>query len=78
MDTDKEARDSQADLDVTLDPLPVRTAGGVASCVALGQATLAHATPARCLAIGLTAARQTGRYRWDATFGVQEAIRRAG
>ena len=73
IDTDKETRHTHPDLDTTLDPIPVRVPDDAAS-----RAALAHATLTRCLAIALTAAVHTGRYRWHGCFSCHDAISRAG
>lgn len=73
LDTANEARATGADLDMSLDPVPEP----VPDCAgrAAGQA---RCVLARCLAVGLTAAVHAGRYRWEGTFPVDDAIERAG
>lgn len=72
VDTAIDAADTGAELDMPLDPLPAPIPHDRACC-----ATAARAVLARCLAIGLTVAVHTGRYRWEGTFRVTDAIDRA-
>jgi hypothetical protein len=72
VDTAAEARPTAAELGMVTTPLPVPVPDGPACCAALGRAALG-----RALAIGLTAAVHAGRYRWEGTFLVADAIDRA-
>jgi hypothetical protein len=72
VDTDAEARTVGAALDMPLDPLPAPAPDSSACC-----ATVARTILARCLAIGLTAAVYAGRYQWEGTFPIGDAIDRA-
>jgi hypothetical protein len=70
VDTSVEGNNSGAELDTLLEP-PV--AAPVPHTRACG-AELARTALARSLAIALTAAIHTGRYKWDGTFRVDKAI----
>lgn len=59
------------ELDVSLDPLTIANDGRMDYDIA---AVITVRSLARCLAIGLTAAVHTGRFRWDGTFPVQAAV----
>jgi hypothetical protein len=69
IDTAAEAGTTGAALDRATAPLLVPTPDSPACC-----ATTARAVLARALAIGLTAAVHAGRYRWEGTFRVADAI----
>ena len=73
VDTGLEAGATGAELDMPLEPVPVR----VPDCPACA-ADVARPAVARCLAVGLAAAVHTDRYTWEGTFRVAEAIERAG
>jgi len=72
IDTADEAAGTGAALDIATAGAPVPMVDGPT-----GAATAARAVLARALAIGLTAAVHAGRYRWEGTFPVAEAIDRA-
>ncbi|MGC9665970.1 hypothetical protein ACNTMW_05365 [Planosporangium sp. 12N6] len=72
VDTAAEARDTGTDLDMSLDPVPEL----VPDCPACA-AWVARRVLARCLATGLTAAVHAGRYRWEGTFRLGDAVDRA-
>jgi hypothetical protein len=72
VDTDADARMVGAVLDMSLDPLPVPIPATPACC-----ASVAHRVLTRCLAVGLTAAVYAGRYLWEGTFLIGDAIDRA-
>ncbi|NJP34798.1 hypothetical protein [Micromonospora thermarum] len=72
IDTSVEASQTGAALDMPTAPLPAPMPDEPASA-----ATAARTVLARALAIGLTAAVQAGRYRWEGTFPVADAIDRA-
>lgn len=72
VDTAAEASTTGAALDVAVTPSRLSTSGGPGWSAAAARAVLA-----RCAAIGLTAALHAGRYRWEGTFGLSEAIDRA-
>ncbi|MDQ7905970.1 hypothetical protein RB614_15770 [Phytohabitans sp. ZYX-F-186] len=72
IDTAAEARTTGVELDMPLDPVPE----SVPDCPGCA-ARLARCVLARCLAVGLTAAVHAGRYRWEGTFHVGDAIDRA-
>lgn len=69
VDTYVEASATGADLDATGQPRPTPMQDSAERRVAVACTVLE-----RCLAIGLTAAVYTGRYRWDGTFPVGETI----
>jgi hypothetical protein len=69
VDTAAEARAAGADLDMPLEPLTAPLPHNRACCAELARTVLS-----RCLAIGLTAAVHTGRYGWEGTFRVTDAI----
>ena len=62
------------ELDVSLDPLTIVDDGRMDYDLA---AVIAVRSLARCLAIGLTAAVHTGRFRWDGAFSAQAVIANA-
>lgn len=72
VDTAVDAATTRAGLDLPLDPVPVLLPDS-----AMCSATVARAGLARCLAIGLTAAMHAGRYQWQGTFPVADAVDRA-
>jgi hypothetical protein len=74
VDTVAEARDTGAGagLDMSLEPLPAAVPHNRSCCAEVARTVLA-----RCLAVGLTAAVHAGRYRWEGTFHVGDAIDRA-
>lgn len=72
VDTAAEARDTGSELNVSLEPRTL-----AAPPEPFCRAAVARAVLARCLAIGLTAAVYAGRYRWEGTFRVTDAIDRA-
>ncbi|MFI7553535.1 hypothetical protein ACIBQ2_27785 [Micromonospora sediminimaris] len=72
VDTSVEASDAGADLDMPLEPLPRPLPQCPASAAETGRYVLG-----RGLAIGLTAAVHAGRYRWEGTFRVTDAVDRA-
>jgi hypothetical protein len=72
VDTDVEARTCGAALDLPLDPLTAPMPDRPACCAGVARAVLT-----RCLAVGLTAAVDAGRYQWVGTFPVSVAIDRA-
>src|SRR5690606_6758479 len=72
VDTAAEARDTGVALNMPLEPRAVAARAEQTCCAAVARTGLA-----RCLAIGLTAAVHAGRYRWEGTFRVTEAVDRA-
>jgi hypothetical protein len=72
VDTDAEARTVGAALNMPLDPLPVPMPATPACCASVARTVLT-----RCLAVGLTAAVYAGRYQWEGTFRIGDAIDRA-
>jgi hypothetical protein len=73
IDTASEASATGAELTMALEPAPVR----VPDCPACA-ADIARKALARCLAVGLTGAVHAGRYLWEGTFRVLDAVDRAG
>jgi hypothetical protein len=71
VDTSAEARDTSRGLNLPVDPASAPES--TESCAGLARAVLT-----RCLAIGLTAAVHTGRYRLEGTFPVHGTVERAG
>lgn len=72
VDTSAEASTVAAELDPDVGSLHV-----TCRCTSCAP-SLARVALARCLAIGLTAAAHTGRYRWERRFDTSDAIDRAG
>ena len=72
VDTAAEARETGIDLNMSLEPQAVAASAEPIFCADVVRTVLA-----RCLAIGLTAAVHAGRYRWEGTFRVTDAIDRA-
>jgi hypothetical protein len=73
IDTALEASAAGAELNMALDPVSER----MPDCPACA-ADVARRALARCLAVGLTGAVHAGRYTWEGTFRVRDAIDRAG
>jgi hypothetical protein len=73
VDTASEASATGAELTMVLEPVPVR----LPDCPACA-AGIARTALARCLAVGLTGAVHAGRYLWEGTFRVLDAVDRAG
>jgi len=72
VDTCLDVPDSERpELHVSLDPLLIVDDGQMGYDLA---AVIAVRSLARCLAIGLTAAVHTGRFRWTGTFSAQSAV----
>lgn len=73
VDTAAEAATTGAELGMPVQPVPEV----MPDCPAC-TAQVARRALGRCLAVGLTAAAYTGRYVWDGTFRVADAIDQAG
>jgi hypothetical protein len=73
VDTAVEAAATGADLGLPVELVPAQ----VPDCPAC-VAGLARRALARCLAVALTAAVHTGRYAWEGTFRITDAVERAG
>ncbi len=71
VDTSQDA--NSVDLDTTLDRLRVNMPDSPGRCADVARTALM-----RCLAVGLTAAVHTSRYRWEGTFPVRHAVDQAG
>jgi hypothetical protein len=67
-----DASASRADLDMPFDALPAPVPQDHESDTPVARVMLA-----RCLAVGLSAALHAGRYRWENTFRVTDAVDRA-
>jgi hypothetical protein len=71
IDTATDARTVGSDLDMPLEAPSEPAPHDPGCCAAVARTALA-----RCLAVGLTAAVHAGRYRWEGTFRVNDAIER--